>query len=110
VPVYQMLGRQEDALREQALNWQQELGVGSLIPGRSTIGGGSLPEETLPTWLLALETRGPQKLLARLRACQPAIIARVEDKRVVFDPRTILPDEDQYLLAGIRTALAQFKE
>jgi len=110
VPVYQMLGRQEDALREQALNWQQELGVGNLIPGRSTIGGGSLPEETLPTWLLALETRGPQKLLARLRACQPAIIARVEDKRVVFDPRTILPDEDQYLLAGIRTALAQFKE
>jgi len=110
LPVYQMLSRPEAALRDQALSWQQQLGFGSLISGRSTIGGGSLPEETLPTWLLALEVRGPQKLLARLRASKPAIIARVENNQVVFDPRTVLPDEDQYLLAGIRTALRQIKE
>jgi L-seryl-tRNA(Ser) seleniumtransferase len=80
-----MLAREEASLHDQALGWRQKLGEGSVIPGRSTIGGGSLPDETLPTWLLALETRSPQKFLAQLRACQPAVIARVEDNRVVFD-------------------------
>ncbi len=110
IPVYRMLAREEASLHDQALGWRQKLGEGSVIPGRSTIGGGSLPDETLPTWLLALETRSPQKFLAQLRACQPAVIARVEDNRVVFDPRTILPDEDQHLLAGIRTARGQNKD
>lgn len=110
IPVYIMLGRGEASLREQALSWQRQLGEGLVIPGRSTIGGGSLPDETLPTWLFALETPAPQKFLAHLRACQPAVIARVENNRVVFDPRTILPDEDHTLLAGIRTALGQIKD
>jgi L-seryl-tRNA(Ser) seleniumtransferase len=110
VPVHRMLAREESSLREQALGWQRQLGIGLVIPGKSTIGGGSLPEETLPTWLFALETRAPQKLLSRLRACRPALIARIEDQRVVFDPRTILPDEETLLLAGIRTALGQDKE
>ena len=110
VPVHRMLAREESSLREQALGWQRQLGIGLVIPGKSTIGGGSLPEETLPTWLFALETQAPQKLLSRLRACRPAIIARIEDQRVVFDPRTILPDEETLLLAGIRTALGQDKE
>lgn len=110
VPVHRMLAREESSLREQALGWQRQLGIGLVIPGKSTIGGGSLPEETLPTWLFALETRAPQKLLSRLRACRPALIARIEDQRVVFDPRTILPDEETLMLAGIRTALGQDKE
>ncbi|HPS33317.1 MAG TPA: L-seryl-tRNA(Sec) selenium transferase [Anaerolineaceae bacterium] len=110
IPIHSMLAREESSLRVQALGWQQELGEGLVIPGRSTIGGGSLPTETLPTWLLALDARSPQKFLARLRACQPAVIARVENKRVVFDPRTILPDEDHSLLQGIRTALRQIKD
>ena len=101
---------EDPGLREQALGWQQQLGEGSLISGRSAIGGGSLPEETLPTCLFALDTRSPQKFLARLRACQPAVIARVENNRVVFDPRTILPDEDRSLLQGIKTALGQIKD
>lgn len=110
IPIHSMLARAESSLREQALGWQQQLGEGSVIPGLSAIGGGSLPEETLPTWLFALDTRSPQKLLAQLRACHPAVIARVENKRVVFDPRTILPDEDLYLLQGIRTILGQNKD
>jgi len=110
IPIHRALARAESSLREQALGWQQQLGEGSLISGRSTIGGGSLPEETLPTCLLALDTRSPQKFLARLRACQPAVIARVENNRVVFDPRTILPDEDRSLLQGIKTALGQIKD
>jgi len=76
-----------------------------VIAGESTGGGGSLPGETLPTFLLAIKTARPDRLLARLRQAQPAIIARVENDSVIFDPRAVLPDQEEDLLAGIRAAL-----
>jgi L-seryl-tRNA(Ser) seleniumtransferase len=105
IPIYQMLNRSAESLQAQAKSWQQKLGVGEILPGYSTVGGGSLPEETLPTWLLALEAKSPQKLLAALRACQPPIIARIENDRVVLDPRTIQPEEEEVLLAGLQSVI-----
>ncbi len=105
IPIYQMLSRSAESLQNQAQSWQQKLGFGEVLPGFSTVGGGSLPEETLPTWLLALEAKSPQKLLAALRACQPPIIARIQNDRVVFDPRTIQPDEEDALLAGLQSII-----
>jgi seryl-tRNA(Sec) selenium transferase len=55
--------------------------------------------------LLALSTARPNRLTDRLRAAQPPIIARVEADQVCFDPRTVLPEQDDALLAGIRRAL-----
>jgi L-seryl-tRNA(Ser) seleniumtransferase len=72
LPVYQMLSRPEAALRDQALSWQQQLGFGSLISGRSTIGGGSLPRRNSAHLAARAGGSRPQKLLARLRpASQP---------------------------------------
>lgn len=105
IPIYQMLSRSSASLKAQAQTWQKQLGFGEVLPGFSTIGGGSLPEETLPTWLLALEAKSPQKLLASLRSCQPPIIARIENDQVVFDPRTIQPDEEEAFLAGIQSVI-----
>jgi len=105
IPLYQMLNRSAESLQAQAKSWQQKLGVGEILPGYSTVGGGSLPEETLPTWLLALEAKSPQKLLAALRACQPPIIARIQNDRVVLDPRTIQPDEEDAFLAGLQSVI-----
>ena len=105
LPIYQMLSRSTESLQNQAQSWQQKLGYGEVLPGFSTVGGGSLPEETLPTWLLALEAKSPQKLLAALRACQPPIIARIQNDRVVLDPRTIQPDEEDAFLAGLQSII-----
>jgi L-seryl-tRNA(Ser) seleniumtransferase len=69
------------------------------------VGGGSLPDETLPTFVLALSVHSPNRFLERLRQCQPPVIARLEDDKVVFDPRTILPEQDHDLLAAIRLSI-----
>ncbi len=105
IPIYQMLSRSAESLKAQAQFWQQQLGFGEVLPGYSTIGGGSLPEETLPTWLLALPVKSPQKLLTNLRACQPPIIARIENDQVVLDPRTVQPEDEAALLAGLQSVI-----
>ncbi|HLF25606.1 MAG TPA: L-seryl-tRNA(Sec) selenium transferase [Anaerolineae bacterium] len=73
-----------------------------VIDGRSTVGGGSLPGETLPTRLVALTVDSPDAFLARLRAGDPPVVARIEAGRAVFDLRTVLDDEalEQALLVG----------
>jgi L-seryl-tRNA(Ser) seleniumtransferase len=60
-----------------------------VIDGQSTIGGGSLPGETLPTKLVALAVNAPDAFLAKLRYGDPPVVARIENDRVVFDLRTV---------------------
>ncbi|MFM8319327.1 MAG: L-seryl-tRNA(Sec) selenium transferase, partial [Chloroflexota bacterium] len=85
-------------LQGRAAAWAAALGFGEVLPGRSTVGGGSLPGETLPTWLLALSPRSPERALGRLRQCSPPVIARTQDDRVVLDPRTVLTEQEPALL------------
>ncbi len=105
IPIWQMISAAPDSLRQRAEAWARALGRGQVIPGQSTVGGGSLPEETLPTWLLALAPRSPDALARRLRASQPPIICRIEDDRVVLDPRTVLPEQEAALLQALAAAL-----
>jgi len=105
VPVWMMIAASEDQMKSRAEEWKQQLGTGEVVSGRSTVGGGSLPEETLPTKLLALEARHPNEFADRLRQVDPPIIARVEDDRVVCDPRTVLPNQEERLLSGLRAVL-----
>jgi len=105
IPVWQMISATADSVEVRAAAWRNHLGQGETIPGRSTVGGGSLPEETLPTTLLALDVKHPNAFAGRLRGVDPAIIARVEDDRVVFDPRTVLVDQENDLIKGIQRVL-----
>ena len=79
-------------------------------PGRSAIGGGSLPGETLASWVLALDCQaasgGPPGVMERLRRWDPPVVARVEEDRVLLDPRTVLPQEENDLLPAVTSALA----
>ncbi len=81
------------ALRlKQALSaWAQSGGVTlEVVDALSTIGGGSLPGETLPTRALALSGTSPDALQGQLR--DRGVIARINDDRVLLDPRTVLDD------------------
>jgi L-seryl-tRNA(Ser) seleniumtransferase len=60
---------------------------------------------TLPTFVLALPPGDPDGTAARLRACDPPVVARIEGGRVLLDPRTVLPGEDEAVLSAIRTAV-----
>ncbi len=108
IPIWQMISASPEALYGRALEWAGRLkraGTADdkidLRPGESTVGGGSLPGQVLPTTLLSLQVDSPQRYLARLRLGYPAIIARAEKDRVVLDPRTVLPEQDSALLARI---------
>lgn len=105
IPVWQMICVTPEQNQARARHWADQIGQGEVIPGESTIGGGSLPGETLPTYLLALKVDQPNKFLGKLRQAHPPVIARVLDDRVVFDPRTVLPEQEGALLVGLENAL-----
>jgi L-seryl-tRNA(Ser) seleniumtransferase len=105
IPTLQMMAQTAEALHARAQAWVEDLGQGQVIAGFSTIGGGSLPEETLPTFLLALQVPQPNRFLSRLRNQALPIIGRIENEKVVFDPRTVFPEQGQLLLSGIRKVL-----
>jgi L-seryl-tRNA(Ser) seleniumtransferase len=96
------------ATPEAELRWRAEqLAVATgaeAIAVRSTVGGGSLPGETLPSWGVALGGRSPDRLLARLRTGEAAIVGRIEDGRVVLDLRTVDPEADGALADAIRAS------
>ena len=83
--------------------------MGEVISNQSTVGGGSLPEETMPTFVLALSVQSPNRFLDQLRQCDPPVIARLEDNNVIMDPRTVLPEQEKDLLAAVRSTLQNAK-
>jgi L-seryl-tRNA(Ser) seleniumtransferase len=101
-----MISEPIDHIKKRAERWIEFLGQGELVEGRSTIGGGSLPGETLPTWLVGISVAHPNMLLSSLRGAQPPIIARLEEDRLVLDPRTILLDQEERLLTNLRNILS----
>ncbi len=109
VPIWEMIAKTPEQIQRRAQHWRDVIGVGEVIPGQSTVGGGSLPGETLPTYLLALTVPQPNRFLTRLRNAKPPIIARVEDERVVLDPRTVLAEEEGALLVGLENALTNIR-
>ena len=60
-----------------------------------------MPGETVPTRLVAIVTDSPDALAARLRAHEPAVIARIENDMLCLDPRTVLPAQEKTLLSAI---------
>lgn len=106
IPIWRMIASPVEDLHSRAQAWGRELGQGEVLSGESTVGGGSLPGETLPTNLLALSVDSPNRALDALRQGSPPIIARLQDERLVFDPRTVLPEQDQALASGIRAILS----
>jgi L-seryl-tRNA(Ser) seleniumtransferase len=103
IPVWVMLSATADELRARADAMADRLGTGrvEVVALRSTVGGGSLPGETLPSWGLALAGGSPDRRLAALRAGDPIVIGRIDDGRVVVDLRTVDPDADAALAAAI---------
>ena len=111
VPIWKMISAGEQGIKDRATRWKNQLSLpGEVISGRSAIGGGSLPGETLPTWVLALscegDAGGPERVMRRLREADPPVIARIEDDRVILDPRTVTPDDEEALLTALREAFS----
>ena len=107
VPALSMLRQGADQIRRRALAF-----VGrapgfhaEVIEGKSVTGGGATPEQSIPTWVIALDCANVVESERTLRAGDPPIVARIENERLIFDLRTVFPDEEDALLAAV-TGLA----
>ena len=110
IPVWRMISASAEALKQRAHSWKDALqGPYAVEESRSAVGGGSLPGETLPTWVLALDAAGfgdgAEGVMRRLRQNAPPVVARIEDERVLLDPRTVDPEDDPALLRALAGVL-----
>jgi L-seryl-tRNA(Ser) seleniumtransferase len=99
----QEIGRRAQTLAERLRSPQCTIKA-ELIDGESVIGGGAAPSSLLATRLLALDCAelNAHELARRLRTCDPPIIARVEEGRVLLDLRTVFPEQDDRIADALR--------
>ena len=113
LPVWRMIAASPTALAKRARAVAARLasgGVeGDVIETQSTVGGGSLPEETQPSRAFAIGARHGRanEILARLRAADPPIVARIVDDRAALDLRSVAPEDDGLLARAVTAALAK---
>ncbi len=105
IPVVKIMSMKQEQVKVRAEAWQRALGQGEVLRSESTVGGGSLPEESLPTFVLALNVRSADTFLKKLREANPPVIARTENDRVLLDPRTVHEEQDGTLISILRSLL-----
>jgi L-seryl-tRNA(Ser) seleniumtransferase len=107
LPVWRMIAARTSELARRAKAIATRLAAegvpAEVVETDSTVGGGSLPEETQPSRAVALAGRAAP-LVARLRAARPAVITRIVDGRVALDLRAVLPEDDELLIRTVITA------
>ncbi len=114
VPTLRMLRRPIDEIAAQAARIAAAVAKRAkgarveVVDGFSQMGSGSLPEQNLATKLVAVAPKSmtPDAFAQRLRDGRPAVFARIQKDLVLFDPRTILDDEEEVLVDAIAAALA----
>lgn len=110
IPIWDMISRSPESLADRAEAWRFAVGGPTcVVPGESTVGGGSLPGETLPTSLLSIDATniagGANALAANLRRGSPPIVGRIEAEQLLLDPRTVPAHLDDALVRGVSEAL-----
>ena len=98
---------QREQVKARTEAWRKTLERGEVVESESTVGGGSLPGESMKTWVLTLDVKSLDKFMAKLRASIPPIIARTENDRILLDPRTVLPEQDEILLSILKSLLSE---
>jgi len=109
IPTLRMLGNTPESLSKRCEDLDAELtglGIGSsIVESEGRVGGGTYPGVKLPGFALALDgPHGAEALAMHLRNGDPPVIARIVDKRVFIDLRTVLPGQENDLVRRVREA------
>ncbi|MEG1609903.1 MAG: L-seryl-tRNA(Sec) selenium transferase, partial [Bilophila sp.] len=111
IPTVSMMTTPPDVLRRRATRLAARLKKACgeallvrLVAGASRVGGGSFPENDLPTTLVRLETQicTPEVLRTRLLHAELPLLGRLENDAFHLDPRTLTDAE----LAEVATSVA----
>jgi L-seryl-tRNA(Ser) seleniumtransferase len=105
IPALRMIAQSPTELRERAERLANRLqGISlEIVAGESVIGGGSTPEQSLAGWVIAISCADVVEAERRCRAGDPPVIARIENDRLVFDLRTVFPEEEEILVTRVRS-------
>jgi L-seryl-tRNA(Ser) seleniumtransferase len=112
VPALAMLRQTADQIRARAETLLARIpGVpAAIVAGESVIGGGATPEQTIPTWLIAIDCADVVAAERLLRAGDPPaiapVVARIEDGQLILDLRTVFPAEEEQLAEALLHALS----
>ena len=117
IPIWRMIAASPASISSRAASWVSELqkyGIPARMQrGESTVGGGSLPGETLPTTLLALDARSVSmsldELAKRLRLRSLPLIVRILRDALLVDPRTVLEEQDNEVVQAFVEELERDK-
>jgi L-seryl-tRNA(Ser) seleniumtransferase len=107
IPVLAMLTTGEDALAARAERLAAATG-GTVIAAVARVGGGALPLLELRGPAVALDPgpAGADALAATLRAGDPPLVGRIQDGRLLLDPRTLEDAEIDLAARAVAGALA----
>ena len=98
IPVLEMLTADDATLRARAE--RLAAGIGAVVESTAKVGGGALPLLELPGPVVAVD--GPaEELAARLRTADPPVVGRIQDGRLLLDPRTLADDEIDLVRAAL---------
>ncbi len=114
IPIWRMISANLGDLETRCMQWIERLQVNGceVVQSQATVGGGSLPGETLESRAVAfseelLVARGLtlDSAAHRLRNGDPALVPHVEDGKLLVDARTVLPDQDDAVVAALKRML-----
>jgi len=111
LPVWRMIGAPPRSLAARARGVAAKLmaaGISAdVMEVRSTVGGGSLPEETQPSFAVAIGGASATRIAQALRSADPPVVARIVEEHVALDLRSVLPEDDEVLARAVIGALAK---
>jgi len=75
-----------------------------VVEGYSQVGGGALPEEDIPTYLISVRIVGMtvNRVEEKLRQQEPPVLARIQKDRLLFDPRTLFDGDAQVIVNHLK--------
>ncbi len=112
IPAWHMMSATSAELEMRAKDIAQKLktkGIDArVINGKSMVGGGTLPEQGLPTLLVGIKPKSSVEAFScSLRLSDPPLVARVENDIIIIDMRTVFPEQDVTVIAIIEKAWTQ---
>jgi L-seryl-tRNA(Ser) seleniumtransferase len=109
VPGLRMLGFSTDELKQRAETLAARLRAidgltAEVIEDVAYVGGGSLPDQAMKTWIVAVEAKNQSDadLALRLRTGTPAVLGRLREGKLALDLRTVFPEQEDALVEAIR--------
>ena len=107
LPVWRMLECSASKLQDAALRIASRIPGASVEEDQSFSGGGAMPGQAIAGWSVVLRPPRLNAFAASLRQRDPAILLSVRKESLRIDPRTLLPGEEEEVVAAVNQLLSQ---